>query len=255
MAQTRHLAFLLCAAPTVLMAAAPAPEGGETLAHFGGGRWMASSANGPGRFNYDYTALEAGLSGSHRHRFDSGLTLAGEATLAPAVITGLAIAQGGTWVDPRWDTSDGTLTATAAARVGFHTGVAGVEAGAFVNNLEGKTAVPYLGNTQRALLPSAVVWAGLPAVHAFGRTAAGPTTGVQDTLVVAGVGHTSDLVRIEAGGWQGVGNVVFDLKTATGLRVGADVAYSWADDEGDKRAWRGLVRVAVLHRNKNADLY
>ena len=132
MAQTRRLAFLLCAAPTVLMAAAPAPEGGETLAHFGGGRWMASSANGPGRFNYDYTALEAGLSGSHRHRFDSGLTLAGEATLAPAVITGLAIAQGGTWVDPRWDTSDGTLTATAAARVGFHTGVAGIEAGAFV---------------------------------------------------------------------------------------------------------------------------
>lgn len=255
MAQTRSLAFLLLAAPTVLMAAAPAPEGGETLAHFGGGRWMASSANGPGRFNYDYTALEVGLSGSHRHRFDGGFTLAGEATLAPAVITGLAIAQGGTWVDPRWDTSDGTATTTAAARVGYHAGFAGLELGAFVNNFEGRTAVPYLGNTERVLLPSAVVWAGAPAVHAFGRTGAGPTTGVQDTLVVAGLGHVSDRVRVEAGGWLGVGNLVFDLKTATGLCVGADVAYAWSDDEGDKRAWRGLVRVAILHRSKDADLY
>lgn len=255
MAQTRRLAFLLVAAPVALMAAAPAPDGGETLAHFGGGRWMASSANGPQRFNYDYTALEAALSGSHRHRFDNGLTLVGEGTLAPAVITGLAISQGGSWVDPRWDTSDGTATATAAARVGHHSSVFGLELGAFANNLEGRTSVPYLGKTERVVLPSAVVWAGAPVFHAFGRTAAGPITGVQDTLVVAGLGHVGDRVRLEAGGWLGSGNLVFDLKTGTGLRVGADVAYAWADEDGDKRAWRGLVRVAILHRNKDEGLY
>lgn len=251
----RGVAFLALAAPLCLCAAAPAPEGGETIANFGAGRWMTSSANGANAFNYDYTALEAVLGASHRHRFPSGLVLAGEATLSPGVITGVSIAQGGDWVDPRWDTSDGALLTTAAARVGWHGNGGGVELGAFVNNLEGTTPLPVLGTTQRALLPSGLVWAGVPGIHAFGRVGAGPVTGVSDTLLLAGLGHTSDALRIEAGGFLGVGNLVFDVATPTGLRLGADVAYAWADDEGDKRAWRGLVRVAILHRDRGADLY
>lgn len=242
--------------PAVATAAAPAPIGTETAVGFGAGSWQASTADTPDTMRWGYTGLEFDLALSVRHRWDSGLTLVGDTSVAPTFIQGRSTLAAGDWLEPEYAPADVAFAGTAIMRVGWHGGYGGVELGGGVASFPGTVPLPVAEEKERTWLPSARAWAGKPdIVYAFGQVAAGPVTSVNEGLVLVGVGHASDALHLDVGAWDGVGNVRFGIATRPGVRVGADTTVVWGDAESERANWRGLIVISIEHARVGEDLY
>lgn len=250
------LALISLTAPLSLCAAAPAPEGTETTVTFGASRWSAFSTGEGGAQRYLYTGVEMGLAVGVRHRFEGGLTLAGEANAAPGVIQSRDNGALGVYRAPRYEPSDRALHGALSARVGWHGDYFGVEAGGTTLDVAGPETVPFLEERERIIVPAGQVWAGKhDLAYAWGRYAVGPLGGMNETLAMAGLGHASDALHIEAGAARKTGALAFAVKTRPGMRLGLDTAMAWANADGEDRDWRALLRIVIAHKQLGEGIY
>ena len=248
-------ALALCA-PGLAAAATPAMPGTQTDVSFGAGNWRSLTADQPDSVRWGYTGLEFDLAVGVRHRFDSGLTLAADASAAPSFILGRSTLSAGEWEEPRYAPSDRAFFGGLALRVGWHSDYAGIEAGGAAVTFP--TAAPLIGfdDARRTLLPSGRAWAGkADLAYAFGQVVAGPLSSVNEGLLLVGVGHASEWVHVDAGAWSGVGNLRFAVQTQPGVRIGADTTVAWGDEEAERMDWRGLLVISIEHARVGEGLY
>lgn len=238
-------------------AAAPAPEGLETQLAFGAGSWRArSAADGEDPITYLYTGVETVFFVRLRQRFESGLSLSGETSLAPSVLVGRDIVSAGSTADGDRGPGSFDFSGDLALRVGWHGGFGGLELGGALVEVPGPEVLLPLAGKERSLVPSAQAWVGAPQVlYAWGRLYAGPVSGLKETTLMAGLGHNGEFFRTEAGFLPEVANVSFDFKARPGVRIGLDGAAAWGDEDTAKVDWRGLLRIHIEHSKLGEGLY
>lgn len=197
----------------VLVAAGPAEPGTEVGGGAGGQRYAEQRVYpGCGGVRYRYELAGPLGHAAARHTWESGVTAAADATLAPVQVVERELLDWGTALVP----SDLAVPAAGSwepgllgsARLGWHGRYLGAELGPGL----------WWHGQEVQVLPGATAWVGVPrVVYAYGGMLRGGTLGPTRVLDL-GLGHRGDLARVELGrtaglqpGWSWVLRAAFPL--------------------------------------------
>ncbi len=230
------------------MGAAPVGADDEHTISFGGGSYARFDGTPMVRTDLRELVLFGEL---RRHLSSSqpgGLVLAGSLTFAPALAISeeqLSPADAGSYDAPTTQQGEFALSGQASARVGWHGDHLGGEAGAALVRDDALLAFGGMGIL--ALAPSAVAWAGWPALHAFGQLHRGP---LALSGPVAGLGHHSGALDLAIAALppQGERELVWMAEFQASVTPGVKLGLSAGGDEREsRRNVRGMVVATIDH--------
>ena len=225
--------FVFALGSAALCGAGPAPEGTEVTVGAAYGRYelrQGGCAGATRRSTVVEPAVHAGL----RHRFDSGLTLGADGSVAPGVDSS------STPDDPNlgnpllWSGSAAVRAGLQGERLGFNLGPARV----------------WRPEADRGFwVPSGDLWVGRPDwAYAWASVVDAPHTGALELAALGGIGHRSRFLHIEAGtsgaGW--LGRVGF--ATGPGAWINLELAGGRVYDNQELADLRGRLSFSLLPR-------
>ncbi len=224
----------------LLCGAAPAPEGNETRIGIGMGTYEYRSGGcGGTRHRYDVTEPIAHL--QVRHQTAQQRLWVGEASLGIGMLGDSRddpndVALGETLLD----SGEAFYAGLAAVRYGHQYRYGGFELG------PGAVYHHRLGGLKP--VPSGGLWVGTESIHLWADVFSGPLGGALEFAGMAGVGHSSRLVRARVGTNTQAHLAEVDMRVGPGVRLGVQGGYgtTWNDQAAPNL--RGMLNLTIDYR-------